>query len=76
MTVTLISDLKGREFSLAELDEDERTLLKILEPRADRAPPWHEFANFWMKLVGEFYDSRGLSGLRYGTRSSTALPRT
>ncbi|MGH8480265.1 MAG: hypothetical protein ACREXK_11980 [Gammaproteobacteria bacterium] len=54
-------DLKGREFSLAELDADERTLLKSLEQRADRGPPWHEFANFWMKLVGEFYDSRGLS---------------
>lgn len=54
-------DLKGREFSLAELDADERTLLKSLEQRADRAPPWHEFANFWMKLVGEFYDGRGLS---------------
>jgi hypothetical protein len=54
-------DLKGREFSLAELGADERTLLKSLEQRADRAPPWHEFANFWMKLVGEFYDGRGLS---------------
>jgi hypothetical protein len=48
-------DLKGREFSLAELDEDERTLLKSLEQRADHAPPWHEFANFWMKPVGELY---------------------
>jgi len=54
-------DLKGREISLAGLDADERTLLKSLEQRADRAPPWHEFANFWMKLVGEFYDGRGLS---------------
>jgi len=54
-------DLKGREFSLAELDADERTLLNTLRQRADRAPPWHELANFWMKLVGEFYDGRGLS---------------
>jgi hypothetical protein len=54
-------DLKGREFSLAELDEDERTLLNTLRQRADRAPSWHEFANFWMKLVGEFYHGRGLS---------------
>jgi hypothetical protein len=54
-------DLEGREFSLAELDEDERSLLNTLKQRADRAPSWHEFANFWMKLVGEFYDGRGLS---------------
>jgi hypothetical protein len=54
-------DLRGREFSLAELDADERTLLKSLEQRAGRAPPWHEFANFWMKLVSEFYHGRGLS---------------
>jgi hypothetical protein len=54
-------DLKGRELSLAELGEDERSLLNTLQQRADRAPPWHEFANFWMKLVGEFYDGRGLS---------------
>ena len=40
---------------------DERTLLKKPGARADRAPPWHEFANFWMKHVGEFYDGRGLS---------------
>jgi hypothetical protein len=54
-------DLEGREISLAGLDADERTLLKSLEQRADRAPPWHEFANFWMKLVGGVYDGRGLS---------------
>ena len=54
-------ELKGREISLAELDEDERSLLNTLKQRADRAPSWHEFANFWMKLVGEFYDGRGLS---------------
>jgi hypothetical protein len=54
-------DLKGREFSLVEMDAGERTLLKSLEQRADRAPSWHEFANFWMKLVGKFYDTRGLS---------------
>ncbi|MGH8543401.1 MAG: hypothetical protein ACREX3_07185 [Gammaproteobacteria bacterium] len=54
-------DLKGREFSLAQLDADERRLLKSVKQRADRAPPWHEFVNFWMKLVGEFYHDRGLS---------------
>lgn len=54
-------DFKGREISLAELDADERTLLNTLRQRADRAPSWHEFANFWMKLVGEFYHGRGLS---------------
>ncbi|MGH8584251.1 MAG: hypothetical protein ACREWG_16060 [Gammaproteobacteria bacterium] len=54
-------DLREREVSLAQLDADERRLLDTLKRRADRAPPWHEFANFWMKLVGDFYDSRGLS---------------
>ena len=54
-------DLRGREVSLARLDADERLLLDTLKRRADRATPWHEFANFWMKLVGEFYQGRGLS---------------
>ena len=54
-------DLKGREFSLTQLDADERRLLKSVKQRADRGPPWHEFANVWMKLVGEFYHDRGLS---------------
>ncbi|MGH8611547.1 MAG: hypothetical protein ACREYF_05765 [Gammaproteobacteria bacterium] len=54
-------DLRGCEFSLDQLDADERRLLNTLMQRADRAPSWHEFANFWMKLVGEFYHGRGLS---------------
>ena len=61
MTVTI--DLKGRGISLAELDEDERTLLETLKQRADRAPPWHEFANFWMKLVGSFTMAEAYPGL-------------
>ena len=69
-------DLRGREVSLARLDADERLLLDTLKRRADRAPPWHEFANFWMKLVGEFYQGRGLSRSQVGTRSSTVSPRT
>jgi len=53
-------DLKGQSHSLAELDAEERALVRDLGDYA-RSNSWNEYSNFWMPKVGEFYAKRGLS---------------
>jgi hypothetical protein len=53
-------DLYGSEISLASLDAEERKLVGRLKRRATAEPPWHEFGNFYVKQVGDFYQARGL----------------
>ena len=61
-------ELDGDEISLESLDVDERKLVNTLKRRAAAEPHWHEFGNFWMKLVGNFYLARGMPRKRI-TRS-------
>jgi hypothetical protein len=53
-------DLYGGEISLASLDAEERKLIGTLKRRAAAEPPWHEFGNFYVKQVGDFYQARGM----------------
>ena len=53
-------DLYGGEVSLASLDAEERKLVATLKRRAAAEPPWHEFGNFYVKQVGDFYRARGM----------------
>lgn len=57
-------NLDGNEISLTSLDAEERNLVATLKRRASAAPPWHEFGNFWQKLVGDFYKDRGMPRTR------------
>ena len=52
-------DMKGRSFSLAELDSPERTLVRELKSSSTRQD-WTGFSNFWMTRVHKFYSARGL----------------
>ena len=55
------TDLKGRPFSLAQLDEEEWKLLHTLAQYSAEHPHWIEYRNFWLAKVGPFYDARGVS---------------
>ena len=54
-------DMKGREYSLSSLDTDERALFNDLQAFAKEHADWGEFNNFYVRKVGDFYKSRGLS---------------
>jgi hypothetical protein len=54
-------DLDGGQFSLADLDVEERRLVERLRRRAAQKPDWDDFDNYAYKAVGDFYDARGLS---------------
>jgi hypothetical protein len=54
-------DLKGREISLANLDERELQLLSALESRATGQANWIDFDNAAMSMVADLYDGRGVS---------------
>jgi hypothetical protein len=54
-------DLDGNQFSLADLDPEERRLVARLRRRARTRPDWDDFDNYWMAAVAAFYDGRGLS---------------
>lgn len=54
-------DLDGHEISLADLDDEERRLVGRLRRRAKSHPDWNDFEYYWTRVVGEFYDARGLS---------------
>ncbi len=54
-------DLKGREYNLAVLDNEERQLVAVLQKRAKAHVDWNEFDNFWLRKVSTFYDRRGFS---------------
>ena len=57
-------DLYGGEIPLASLDAEERKLVGTLKRRAAAEPPWHEFGNFYVKVVGDFYQARGMTRTR------------
>lgn len=54
-------DYRGRELSLAGLDDAERELVESLQRRAAATSDWCEFSNFWAKAVGDFYAARRVS---------------
>jgi hypothetical protein len=53
-------DLKGRSHSLADLDTEERALIRELTGHAG-SHSWSDYSNFWMPKVSELYSRRGLS---------------
>jgi hypothetical protein len=53
-------DLKGQSHSLADLDAEERALVRELTDYA-KGHDWNDYSNFWMPKVGEFYGKRGLA---------------
>ena len=55
------TDYRGRELSLADLDDDERKLVQTLQRRAAATSDWCEFSNYWTTAVGEFYAARRVS---------------
>jgi hypothetical protein len=57
-------DLDGNVLSLSGLDAEERQLVARLRRRARTHPDWTDFDNYWMRVVGAFYDARGLSRKR------------
>jgi hypothetical protein len=54
-------DLRGRQISLADLDNAERALLAYLVRTANQKPAWNEYRNDWRERVHRFYTNRGLS---------------
>lgn len=53
-------DLKGQSHALADLDAEERALVRELSAYAD-IHGWNDYSNCWMPKVGDFYAKRGLS---------------
>ena len=58
-------DLDGREFALASLDADEQLLVKDFQRLAATKPEWHDFDNYWLKAVRNFYGAKGVSRKEY-----------
>lgn len=58
---TTYRDLRGRDILLADLDEEERQLIRRLKKKAAQEPDWIEFDAFRLKTVGDFYADRGKS---------------
>jgi hypothetical protein len=57
------SDLYGNMIDISSLDDDERRLLEQLQRYSQDHPDIRTgaFWNFYPRLIGEFYDGRGLS---------------
>src|SRR5262245_4349406 len=53
-------DLDGREICLGLLDQEERKLLARIRRRAETHPDWTEFDNYRRRVLGQFYDARGV----------------
>ena len=58
-------DLDGREFALAALEPDEQRLVADFRRHAATGPEWHDFDNYWLKALREFYGAKGLSRKEY-----------
>jgi hypothetical protein len=54
-------DVDGDTIALADLDAEERRLVRQLLRRAATNPDWNEFDNYWTATVPAFYIARGLS---------------
>ena len=53
--------LDGSRYVIVVLDEEERKLVESLQRYADKTTNWTEYRNYYVKKVGKFYESRGLS---------------
>ena len=54
-------DLDGNDICLGHLDAEEQKLLARIRRRARTHPDWCGFDNYWLPLVAELYDARGVS---------------
>lgn len=54
-------DLRGNTISLAQLNEEELSLLSRLYVRFQSARDWDEYDNYWIGEVARHYDTRGIS---------------
>lgn len=66
---SLYTTLNGEAFSLADLDADERRLVNEVVAKAKSVSDWTDYANYFMRAVGDFYQARGLT-----RRAIVALP--
>ena len=57
----LYIDLCGRPYSLADLDDEERQLIRECESFAGENSDWGVYHNFWLPRVDLLYSQRGLS---------------
>ena len=57
----IYSDMRGTNYLLAVLDEEEQNLLGELRAMAAREPDWATFTNFYMAALSKQYESRGLT---------------
>lgn len=53
--------LDGSRYVIVVLDDEERKLVDALKRFAAKATSWTDYSNHFIKKVGEFYESRGLS---------------
>lgn len=53
-------DVRGRQISLAGLDDEELQLIERLKRRARTHRDWNDFENYWTRLISKFYDDRGV----------------
>jgi len=60
-TTSIYTTLNGESFALSDLESDERQLISDLIIRQRAASSWSAFANDYMRQLGEFYKSRGIS---------------
>jgi len=56
-------NLRGEIIPFAQLDDDERALVRTLLAEAASGIDWNGYSNFWMSRVDTFYSPRGLSRL-------------
>jgi len=54
-------DLKGREISLCDLTDVERSLVAEMKAQADTATDWSDFSSLWPTKVAELYASENLT---------------
>ncbi|MBW3541893.1 MAG: hypothetical protein KY476_16615, partial [Planctomycetes bacterium] len=57
----IYTDLRGREFWLGQLDDEERAVLDQIANFAASVPDWPAYSNHWIGEVARLYEGRGLS---------------
>lgn len=55
------TDLRGRNYDLADLDREERELVSRFQEEVTHEPDWHEFENKWRQAVRDFHRARGVA---------------
>jgi hypothetical protein len=58
---SIYKTLNGGAYSLADLDPEERRLANELVAKSRSVANWAEYANYYMRAVGDFYKARGLT---------------